>query len=243
MNLPSKGNAPIILVILVAGLLASIQAGDLGNDRESTTSAGTRTHTADVQVGKTPSRSEGQGLLTKVEVAEEPTAGDVPDYDRDAFGAAWKDVDRNGCDTRNDVLNEQLTNVKHRDGTNECVVVAGTLKDPYTGKEVSFSKSEAQAVQVDHVYSLSSAWRMGAHAWSQKRREAFANDQEANLQAVDGPANSSKSDKGPAEWSPANKGYACTYAVKYLRVAVKYRLPVTDDEHESISTTVEGACE
>src|SRR4051794_21990492 len=24
-------------------------------------------------------------------------------YDRDAFGPAWADVDRNGCDTRNDI--------------------------------------------------------------------------------------------------------------------------------------------
>ena len=26
-------------------------------------------------------------------------------YSRDQFGAAWADVDHNGCDTRNDILN------------------------------------------------------------------------------------------------------------------------------------------
>lgn len=140
-------------------------------------------------------------------------------------------------------MNAQLEDVEHRNGTNECVVVSGTLKDPYTGKDIDFTKAEAQAVQVDHVYSLSGAWQMGAHAWSQKKREEFANDQELNLLAVDGPANSAKGDKGPDEWSPANKGYACTYVVKYLRVAVKYRLPVTEEEHESMSTTVGGACD
>lgn len=29
-------------------------------------------------------------------------------YDREQFGSAWTDVDRNGCDTRNDVLNRDL---------------------------------------------------------------------------------------------------------------------------------------
>jgi hypothetical protein len=27
---------------------------------------------------------------------------------RDRFGPAWRDVDRNGCDTRNDVLSRDL---------------------------------------------------------------------------------------------------------------------------------------
>lgn len=145
--------------------------------------------------------------------------------------------------TRNDVLNEQLDDVTHRQGTNGCVVVSGTLKDPYTGKSIDFTKAQAHAVQVDHVYSLSGAWRMGAHAWPQERREAFANDQELNLLAVDGPNNAAKGDKGPADWSPANKGFACTYVVRYLRVAVKYDLPVTEREHDSMSTTVDGACD
>ncbi|WAH97778.1 DUF3761 domain-containing protein [Arthrobacter sp. MMS18-M83] len=36
-----------------------------------------------------------------------PVKGRAPmtGYDRDQFGQAWADVDRNGCDTRNDILN------------------------------------------------------------------------------------------------------------------------------------------
>ncbi len=34
-------------------------------------------------------------------------------YSRDEFGQAWADVDRNGCDTRNDMLNRDLTDVVH----------------------------------------------------------------------------------------------------------------------------------
>src|SRR3712207_6955233 len=40
------------------------------------------------------------------------------------FGPAWSDVDRNGCDQRNDVLHRDLTEVEVRDGTQGCVVVA-----------------------------------------------------------------------------------------------------------------------
>ena len=30
-------------------------------------------------------------------------------YDRDQFGSGWVDVNRNGCDTRNDILRRDLT--------------------------------------------------------------------------------------------------------------------------------------
>lgn len=32
-------------------------------------------------------------------------------YSREAFGPAWLDVDRNGCDTRNDILRRDLAGV------------------------------------------------------------------------------------------------------------------------------------
>ena len=39
-----------------------------------------------------------------------PVKGRAPmtGYDRDRFGPAWLDADRNGCDTRNDILSEHL---------------------------------------------------------------------------------------------------------------------------------------
>ena len=38
--------------------------------------------------------------LTTLRVGRGPMTG----YDRDRFGQAWLDADRNGCDTRNDML-------------------------------------------------------------------------------------------------------------------------------------------
>ncbi|MBF4587945.1 HNH endonuclease family protein [Curtobacterium sp. VKM Ac-2887] len=156
-------------------------------------------------------------------------------YDRDAFGQAWADTDRNGCDTRNDVLRRDLTAVVTKPGTNGCVVLSGTLHDPYTGRTIVFERGNTSslAVQIDHRVPLAYAWRHGAASWTPEERERFANDQAANLVAVDGPANEEKSDFGPAEWMPANTGDACSYAASFVTVATKWRL--------SIATADEGA--
>lgn len=48
-----------------------------------------------------------------------------------------------------------------------------------------------------------------------------------NLLPVDGPANSSKGDSGPASWLPPDRKIRCAYAVRFAQVALKYELPVT----------------
>src|SRR5919199_968146 len=57
-----------------------------------------------------------------------PVKGRAPltGYDRDQFGQSWRDIDRNGCDQRNDVLARDLTDVQYRQGTHNCVVQSGT---------------------------------------------------------------------------------------------------------------------
>ncbi|MDQ1710045.1 MAG: hypothetical protein QOG49_1430, partial [Frankiaceae bacterium] len=44
-------------------------------------------------------------------------------YSRALFGQAWADVDRNGCDTRNDVLRRDLTSYVLKYGTHGCLVL------------------------------------------------------------------------------------------------------------------------
>ena len=129
-------------------------------------------------------------LLDGLEVkGRAPKAG----YDRDLFGPAWADTDRNGCDTRNDVLRRDLTSITLKPGTNGCVVLSGPLQDPYTGQTISFVRSQdtSSAVQIDHVVALADAWHKGAQEWSAETREQFANDS-ANLRAVDGSTNQRK---------------------------------------------------
>lgn len=151
-------------------------------------------------------------------------------YRRDRFGQRWKDIDRNGCDQRNDVLARDLEKVVRR---GSCVVVAGLLRDPYSGREISFTKAAAAEVQIDHLYPLALAWRMGADRWTGDRRERFANDQ-ANLLAVWGVPNQQKSDSGPGEWRPRRE-FQCGYAVRYVAVAHAYRLPVTPADRTALT--------
>jgi hypothetical protein len=161
-------------------------------------------------------------------------------YDRNLFGAAWTDTDRNGCDTRNDILARDLSGETFKAGTKDCVVMTGALADPYTGATINFSKANANAIHIDHVVALSDAWQKGAQQWEPVKRLAFANDP-LNLLAVDGPANGSKSDSDAATWLPPNKGYRCSMVARQVAVKAKYGAWVTDAEREAIARVL-AAC-
>ncbi|HEY8482182.1 MAG TPA: HNH endonuclease family protein [Spirillospora sp.] len=197
--------------------------------------------TVNLSEGESPGReAPGSGdaakarkALSGLRIARE---GSGAGYERDRFGTRWKDIDRNGCDQRNDVLARDLTDVSKRGG---CVVMSGRLHDPYTGKTIAFSKRDADEVQIDHIYPLALAWRMGASGWSEDKRERFANDHD-NLLAVWGVPNRQKGDSGPGEWKP-RKSFQCTYAVKYVAVADKYSLAVTRADHAALQDFL-GRC-
>jgi hypothetical protein len=152
-------------------------------------------------------------------------------YDRARFGQAWADVDRNGCDTRNDVLRRDLTSFTLKAGTRGCLVLKGTLHDPYTGRTIAFVRGQgtSNAVQIDHVVALSDAWQKGAQSWSTTKRTAFANDS-LNLLAVDGPTNARKGDGDAATWLPPAKSYRCAYVARQEAVKLKYGLWMTRAE-------------
>ena len=160
-------------------------------------------------------------------------------YDRDEFGPAWADVDRNGCDTRNDVLQRDLVDVVLKPGTQDCVVLRGTLHDPYTATTIDFERGERSAqVQIDHVVALADAWQKGAQGWDRDTRVAFANDP-ANLLAVDGSANQRKGAGDAATWLPPNSGYRCAYALRQAVVKASYGLWVTRAEHEALTRAID----
>lgn len=147
------------------------------------------------------------------------------------FGPAWSDdVDvaygRNGCDTRNDILARDMAGVETKAGTHGCVVVAGTLRDPYTGRLVRFTKAEAGTVNIDHVLPLAAAWDLGASSWTRQRRQDFANDPR-NLVAVTASVNLAKGDRTPGEWTPPTDAGRCLYGQRYVTVAAAYGLPIT----------------
>ena len=145
------------------------------------------------------------------------------------FGPAWADVDRNGCDQRNDVLHRDLTDVQVREGTQGCVVVGGVLDDPYTGAVLPFVKAEAAEVPIDHVVPLAAAWVQGAAGWTPEQRALFANDL-TNLIATTRAENSAKGDSTADEWVPPDPTYGCSYATMVVSVKASYALAVTPAE-------------
>ena len=177
-----------------------------------------------------------------------PVKGRAPKtgYSRAQFGDAWSDIDHNGCDTRNDILNRDLTAKQHKNSRG-CVVISGILNDPYTGKIINFmrGKDTSEQVQIDHVVALSDAWQSGAQEISAQERLQLANDPE-NLLAVDGPANQQKSDSDAATWLPANASFRCSYVARQIRVKAKYHLWVKPAEKEAminVLTPCAGAAE
>jgi hypothetical protein len=155
------------------------------------------------------------------------------DYLRSAFGDAWDDdndapMGRNGCDTRDDILNRDLVD-KTYVWVKRCpdAVATGTLHDPYTNKTIAFQRGPkvGESVQIDHIVPLAYAWDMGAYGWPAPERRRFANDP-ANLLAVDGQANQDKGDSPPALWMPPNGAFACQYAMQFIAVLRGYSLPV-----------------
>jgi hypothetical protein len=175
----------------------------------------------------------GRAALDSLEVkGRAPRTG----YDRELFGQAWADVDRNGCDTRNDVLARDLTGTTLKPGTGDCVVLSGTLQDPYGGELVEFVRGQATSadVQIDHVVALSDAWQKGAQGWDTATRTTFANDP-LNLLAVDGPLNQAKGASDAATWLPPHRPYRCRYVIRQAQVKATYRLWTTAAERDAMT--------
>jgi hypothetical protein len=156
-------------------------------------------------------------------------------YSRAQFGPAWADVDRNGCDTRNDILKRDLTSIVFRAKTRDCVVESGTLIDRYSGETINFVRGNISSmeVQIDHVVALSNAWQTGAFKLSAEQRRVLANDP-LNLFAVKGRLNSQKGDGDAATWLPPLKSFRCAYVAQQIAVKAKYSLWVVAPEKSAM---------
>ncbi len=187
-----------------------------------------------------PDIAEALATLDSLEVkGRAPMTG----YEREEFGQAWSDdvtveFGHNGCDTRNDILRRDLDpeSLVLKEGTHDCVALAGTLHDPYSGQDIEFQRGAqtSRAVQIDHVVPLADAWQKGAQQWSPEKRRDFANDPR-NLLAVDGPLNQQKGAGDAATWLPPNKGFRCEYARRIVEVKAAYEIWVTEAEKNALS--------
>lgn len=258
------GIALVVLIVLavigsIMGPQASSSTASASPSASPATSSQTPTQAppATTQAPDHTTSSPGPSPTSTPPATEQPADGDAMEalnvlevkgrapktgYDRDEFGQRWADVDHNGCDTRNDILNRDLAGTAHKPGTGDCKVTTGTLADPYTATNIVFTAGQdtSSAVQIDHVVALSNAWQTGAQQLDAGTREQLANDP-LNLLAVDGPANTQKSDGDAATWLPSNVGYRCHYVARQVAVKRAYHLWVTQPEKDAM-TRILGGC-
>lgn len=178
--------------------------------------------TTQSQVTQPPAPSDPVGLRIEPEF--------VGGYNRDLF-ADWYDADRNGCNTRKEVLiAESLDPIQIG---SSCSITGGRWFSIYDNVETTDSSS----FDIDHMVPLSEAWDSGAWNWNADQRKHFANDldQPFFLIAVTASSNRSKSDRDPAEWMPPNSGYHCEYVRIWIEIKRAWDLSVDQAEHDFLA--------
>lgn len=158
-------------------------------------------------------------------VADEAREG----YDRSLF-PHWVDADRNGCNTRSEVLLEEA--VVAPEVGDRCRISGGEWSSYYDGETVT----EARALDIDHMVPLAEAWDSGASQWTTARRRDYANDlgEPVALVAVTARQNRSKADQDPAEWMPASAEAHCRYVTEWTTVKTRWGLSVDTAEREAL---------
>ena len=132
-------------------------------------------------------------------------------YDRELF-KHWSDLDKDGCDTRREVLiEESRTPVTVGSG---CSLTGGSWYSAFDGTETN----DPSKFDVDHMVPLKEAWDSGAWEWDPERRQAFANDMSIpeSLIAVSASSNRSKGARDPAEWLPPRQEFHCQYVDAWI---------------------------
>jgi Protein of unknown function (DUF1524) len=139
---------------------------------------------------------------------------------------------------RDDILHRDLTRLVVRPGT--CYAQSGVLIDSYTGESIAFVRGpeSSEAVQIDHVVSLSDAWYKGARDWDEQRRRDFANDPH-NLLAVGAEANFDKAFRDANAWLPPNAAFRCDFVARQVAVKTDYRLWVSANEKRAMAAVLD----
>ncbi|QHF99036.1 HNH endonuclease [Streptomyces sp. NHF165] len=154
-------------------------------------------------------------------VAEESREG----YKRSAF-RHWIDEDRDGCDTRREVLIEEATEAPTVGP--RCRLTGGKWHSYYDEVDTT----SARGLDIDHLVPLAEAWDSGASQWSAKRRQAYANDLgwSRSLVAVSARSNRQKSDQDPSTWWVPAASASCQYLTDWIGVKTRWGLSVDDSE-------------
>ena len=186
--------------------------------------------------GVRPNAAGGSALavLQTIRVENERPNG----YQRSLF-EHWRDIDGDGCDSRDQVLKRDSITRAQVDPIS-CDVIAGDWVSPYDGARFS----DPSDIDIDHVVALKEAWDSGAWAWSSATRKAYANDtsDRRTLAAVTDRVNQQKSDKDPSNWLPPLKSYICTYIGNWIAVKARWELSMDRSEWGRIKNLLNSSC-
>lgn len=168
--------------------------------------------------------------VRQLPVAAENTSA----YDRDVQFGGWTDADGDCRNTRQEVLQQEGSGVTWN--SRGCSVAGGTWRSFYDGRTYT---SPAQ-VQIDHLVPVSEAWDSGAHLWSRARRVGFYNDLGVAyaLNAIPGPLNQSKADRGPEAWMPPAD--RCRYVAVWTAMKHRWGLRVDSTERAALVRYADG---
>ncbi|MEU7011865.1 HNH endonuclease family protein [Streptomyces sp. NPDC046332] len=174
--------------------------------------------------------------IDQILVADESRAG----YTRDKFRHWNTGLDPvDGCNTRAEVLLAEATEAPTVAAG--CKVGEGEWLSYYDEQEVT----DPAKLDIDHMVPLAEAWDSGASAWDAKRREAYANDQDAatSLVAVTARTNRQKADQDPATWMPPAPGATCRYLAEWTATKLRWGLTADQAEIDAIKVYAGGPCE
>jgi hypothetical protein len=214
-----------IMTLVAAGLL--LAACRVPTDLTTGSTTGLLPDTASAgATAPTGAAAKGTAARELAELRVHPDGG-MSGYSRARFGDGWE-TQADHCDSRVDVLRTQGTHVV----LHGCTVTSGRWLSLYDGVAVT----SPHLLDIDHLVPLAEAWRTGAAGWTKAQRVAFANDIGSELVAVTAHSNRSKGDEPPPGYEPPNNAEDCSYAVRWIVVKVKYRLTVTQGEHDALAT-------
>ena len=163
-------------------------------------------------------------LLTSVIVAQ--------DYSRSEWGS-WIDADKDGQNTRQEVLIEQslIPVVLSNDGKK---VLSGLWFCLYTG----IITTDPSTLEIDHLVPLKEAFVSGGSSWNSEKKKSYANylDDPHHLLAVDKSANRSKQDKDISKWVPPYGETRCAYVQWWVAIKTQWGLAMDSTEADAAST-------
>ncbi|MEV6594559.1 HNH endonuclease family protein [Streptomyces acidicola] len=162
--------------------------------------------------------------INTIPVAAEDRTG----YDREQSFGGWIDADRDGCNTRAEVLLAEA--VEPPTKTGRCTLTGGRWYSWYDDTLVT-------KTDIDHAVPLAEAWDSGASTWTRQRRVEYANylGDDRHLVAVSQRSNRQKSDQDVTAWIvPDNPSQRCRYLSDQVAIKLGWSLTVDPAEQAAM---------